>query len=537
MAHFVTFKLTISLYLLAMLLTILTSIPMLRHVLPKSECLLFVKEIEVADKTTSLQYGPPAGCLTAGLLPLFVCLAGLCLTFAHFLHLRALIRHDHDAPHIATQEWNLFVMHCVSGLLVLATVTLLTAGYSSTCANMYSVVKKDLHSLIQVDVDSDGDFDILVDVDGEYEYEEEVKQWRDEGEIQNECDGPCYKVMLKGQIEDSPTDTDSDDSWFNQPRRSGRRPPYSPAGFDWAAMLQHETRNFRVADSTVLPPRAKFTKDLDKAFVITCRSLLTDSLNHFKLMFTNVHDEEEKTEENLEEKTVTDNRLLELSLAGAWCLAILWLIVLLILLRRLRALSMFEEVQGPSKDRGGKKSKNKSKKPTSLFKRGSWVSNLNLGFRSGNSRKTSLASTTNSLTPLTLLAEDQAETRSSKNPDEERAPQLLLCRSQNQPQTFEAAQHGIQYLSQGVSKRGDNGQHKNVDKLGQARTDWLSASSNRRKRIEQFGLGYHGWPPGCESGESGELGESGGRRKGTEEVGGGHPGCPAGGETRITEEL
>ena len=112
---------------------------------------------------------------------------------------------------------------------------------------------------------------------------------------------------------------------------------------------QHETRNFRVADSTVLPPRAKFTKDLDKAFSITCRwvissiiatninimfrSLLTDSLNHFKLMFTNVHDKEEKTEENLEEKTVTDNRLLELSLAGAWCLAILWLIVLLILLR------------------------------------------------------------------------------------------------------------------------------------------------------------------------------------------------------------
>ena len=30
---------------------------------------------------------------------------------------------------------------------------------------------------------------------------------------------------------------------------------------------------------------------------------------------------------------VNNNRLLELSLAGAWCLAILWLIVLLILLR------------------------------------------------------------------------------------------------------------------------------------------------------------------------------------------------------------
>ena len=138
---------------------------------------------------------------------------------------------------------------------------------------------------------------------------------------------------------------------------------------------------------------------------------------------------------------------------------------------------MFEEVQGPSKGRGGKKSKNKSKKPTSLFKRGSWVSNLNLGFRSGNSRKTSLASTTNSLTPLTLLAEDQAGTRSSTNPDEERPPQLLLCPSQNQPQTFEVDQHGIQHLGQRVFKGGDNVQHRNVDKLGQAGTDWHSACS------------------------------------------------------------
>ena len=49
----------------------------------------------------------------------------------------------------------------------------------------------------------------IYNVDVEYEYEVEygffllktvvlkVKQWRDEGEIQNECDGPCYKVMLK----------------------------------------------------------------------------------------------------------------------------------------------------------------------------------------------------------------------------------------------------------------------------------------------------------------------------------------------------
>ena len=27
----------------------------------------------------------------------------------------------------------------------------------------------------------------------------QVKQLRDEGEIQNECDGPCFKLMLKVQ--------------------------------------------------------------------------------------------------------------------------------------------------------------------------------------------------------------------------------------------------------------------------------------------------------------------------------------------------
>ena len=40
------------------------------------------------------------------------------------------------------------------------------------------------------------------------------------------------------------------------------------------------------------------------------RSLFTDSLNHFKLMFTNPHDEE-FTEENLDEKTARDNLVME----------------------------------------------------------------------------------------------------------------------------------------------------------------------------------------------------------------------------------
>ena len=256
-------------------------------------------------------------------------------------------------------------------------------------------------------------------------------------------------------------------------------------------------------------------------------------------MFTNVHDEEEKTEENLEEKTVTDNRLLELSLAGAWCLAILWLILLLILirfvlrestlqkknnLRRLRALSMVEEVQGVKRG-DGKRRKKRNKNPTSLFKRGSWVSNLNLGFRAGSSsRKTS---TTSSLAPLHLLAHDHhEETRPSKDSGESRPPELLLRQSQDQPQTFGAAQHGC-----------ENYRRKRMENLGQAKTD---QHSSRMEMAENRGGGNrrNGTRGEVKLGIFGGRGEVGLGSRGEAGLGGlGHRGCPAGGETRVTEEL
>ena len=183
---------------------------------------------------------------------------------------------------------------------------------------------------------------------------------------------------------------------------------------------------------------------------------------------------------------------------------------------------MVEEVEQGGKSRKGRKSKKGSKKPTSLFKRGSWVSNLNLGFRSGNSRKTSLASTTNSLTPLPLLAQDDGETRSSKNQEEERAPQLLQRPDQNQ----QKVQPGIQYLGQGVSMGGDNGRQRKVNKLGPGwdnanqSGEEVSSVGNRRKRTDEAGN------------------SSGGNRRGMAyEVGLGHHRWPAGGETRVTDEL
>ena len=194
---------------------------------------------------------------------------------------------------------------------------------------------------------------------------------------------------------------------------------------------------------------------------------------------------------------------------------------------------MVEEVEQGGKGRKRRKSKKGSKKPTSLFKRGSWVSNLNLGFRSGNSRKTSLASTTNSLTPLPLLAQDDGETRSSKNQEEERAPQILQRPDQNQ----QKVQPGMQYLGQGVSMGGDNGRQRKVNKLGpgwdnanQQSGEEVSSGGNRRKRTDEAG--------NSSGGNSSRGNSSGGNRRGMAyEVGLGHHRWPAGGETRVTEEL
>ena len=181
---------------------------------------------------------------------------------------------------------------------------------------------------------------------------------------------------------------------------------------------------------------------------------------------------------------------------------------------------MVEEVQGVKRG-DGKRRKKRNKNPTSLFKRGSWVSNLNLGFRAGSSsRKTS---TTSSLAPLHLLAHDHEETRPSKDSGESRPPEPLLRQSQDQPQTFGAAQHGC-----------ENYRRKRMENLGQAKTD---QHSSRMEMAENRGGGNrrNGTRGEVKLGIFGGRGEVGLGSRG--EAGLGHRGCPAGGETRITEEL
>ncbi len=94
-------KLYIALYCVCFLLTWLISVPMLIHVTPQAECLLFV--------TPYIQYGSPSGksilvinheihpwsclisaCYMMGYMPIFVAVATLVLIVLHVIQLRSL---------------------------------------------------------------------------------------------------------------------------------------------------------------------------------------------------------------------------------------------------------------------------------------------------------------------------------------------------------------------------------------------------------------------------------------------------------------
>ena len=78
-------KLYMVLYFLAFVSTFLMSVPMLLHVVPQSECLLFVSYSY--DQNAKYSYGPPGGCYAMGILPLVVAIGALGLMFVQYLQL------------------------------------------------------------------------------------------------------------------------------------------------------------------------------------------------------------------------------------------------------------------------------------------------------------------------------------------------------------------------------------------------------------------------------------------------------------------
>jgi len=143
-------KLYMVLYGLAFLLALMASIPMLLHVAPRSECLLFVTITN--DQSKKFEYGGPGGCMAAGVVPLLVALGALGLMFVQWLQLRKLRLHL-DNPKISSDEyrekcrktfWKMILVHCMLGGVAVAVACLLSAGYALTCRNIHLVVEKEI---------------------------------------------------------------------------------------------------------------------------------------------------------------------------------------------------------------------------------------------------------------------------------------------------------------------------------------------------------------------------------------------------------
>ena len=95
-------KLYMVLYFLAFLSTFLMSVPMLLHVVPQSECLLFVSSSY--DQNRKYTYGSPGGCYAVGILPLLVAIGALGLMFVQYLQLSKLRDHLRN-PEMSSDEY------------------------------------------------------------------------------------------------------------------------------------------------------------------------------------------------------------------------------------------------------------------------------------------------------------------------------------------------------------------------------------------------------------------------------------------------
>lgn len=143
-------KLYIVLYVLCFALTWFISVPMLIHVAPDNECLLFV--------TPYMRYGSAATCYIMGLTPIFVAVCALVMIVLHIMQLKSLKAFlsrpgpwrsaDYERPpHI---YWRMVVFHGIVTIIMVTITSILTAGYVDTCQNLYREVKTTIRGRFEV---------------------------------------------------------------------------------------------------------------------------------------------------------------------------------------------------------------------------------------------------------------------------------------------------------------------------------------------------------------------------------------------------
>jgi len=271
-------KLYMVLYFIAFLTTFLMSVPMLLHVVPMSECLLFVDYSY--DQNRKFTYGNPNGCYAAGVLPLVVAVGAIGLMFVQYLQLTKLRDHLRN-PEMSSDEyryncrkmfWRMIIVHSCLGALVLVIACILSAGYALTCRNMYLVVEKEIRARVAANPN------------------------------------PSRQYNTQNILHEN--------------------------------FASDHTVNRYLYDNLNAFGQNRFDQS------ITCRSLLTDKINHYELkknhrnnqFYAQHHgfwnnDDQISDVGNFEHIAFTDNLRLECSLAGAWLSAVIWSIILMLMIK------------------------------------------------------------------------------------------------------------------------------------------------------------------------------------------------------------
>ncbi|XP_023344831.1 uncharacterized protein LOC111714049 isoform X2 [Eurytemora carolleeae] len=276
-------KLYIALYSLALSLTFLTSIPMLKHVGPEGDCLLFTTPPPIA-------YGSTGGCYISGIIPIFVAVCALGLIFIHWLQLRNLRKHI-KLPEMSSDEfrmkfkkkfWKMIILHSIVVGLVAMDACILTAGYATSCRNIYTEVESKLRNRLSHTPISNRGADAI------------VRQ--------------AHEIF-------------ADDHTINR---------YSNDNQDILGRNKFEQR---------ITCRAMFTDEKNHY------DLKKNSANNQYLAsiygFWNQGQKNVADIGNFRNKAYTDNLILELSMAGAWIGFFVWILMLLLMLKERHHLKAF----------------------------------------------------------------------------------------------------------------------------------------------------------------------------------------------------
>jgi len=156
----------IILYVLAVLFALVASVPMIMHVYPQSECLLFSSE-----NSSKLYYGHWASCNIVGYVFLFVAAGAVYLIVRAWMELRKMHGHHPEGPYVEEKiPSHIMTAHVAVSCLALLLTVITTAGYVSACNNLHSGVRNQVTSKLNIDPYSTRGEEIKTKFEDDYKF-------------------------------------------------------------------------------------------------------------------------------------------------------------------------------------------------------------------------------------------------------------------------------------------------------------------------------------------------------------------------------